>query len=170
MKKQRYYSFVIIYVYRTIKFCLHTEMEFTNKYKICIILLHKRGQKSNFRKGKDHIRIVQSGWWEEMQTERESWACWHWDRFSRVPPLPHSVLTVSDSSGHTNETKHSARARFKCRQAASRVAPCPKRWWHSLSALWRFSHPVRRPPAASMFIVCDRVTLRSKRSKSLKKN
>lgn len=97
-------------------------------------------------------------WWEEMHTERESWACWHCDRFRWVPPLVQSVLTASDSSGHTTDTKHSARDRFKWRQADSRVRPGPKRWWHSHSALWSLSqsHLVPPPPATSIFLISAR--------------
>ena len=79
-------------------------------------------------------------WWEERQSERESWAFWHWERLRAVPPLVQRVRTASDSSGQAMETKHLARAWFRWRHAISRPGPDGTRRWHSHNALWSRSH------------------------------
>lgn len=79
-------------------------------------------------------------WREERQMERESWACWHWERLRAVPLLEQRERTASDSDGHATDTRQLARARFRCRHEMSRSCRWPKRRWQSRSACSRWSH------------------------------
>ena len=100
-------------------------------------------QKSAFLRSTRQLKTLHCYccWREERQSERESWACWHWVRLRPVPPLEQRLRTASDSSGQAKETRHWARARFRCLQAASRAGPAGILRWHSISARWNRSHP-----------------------------
>ncbi|CAK9311650.1 unnamed protein product [Citrullus colocynthis] len=80
-------------------------------------------------------------WRDERQKESENLACSHCDLLRAVPPLEQRVRTASASLGQAVATRHSARARFRCRQADRRAGPSGIRLWHSRRACSSRSQP-----------------------------
>lgn len=85
-------------------------------------------------------------WREERQKERENLACWHCDLFRAVPAVEQRVRTASASLGQAVATRHSARERFRCRQADRRAGPSGTRLWQSRRACSSRSQPPTPPP------------------------